>query len=310
MTFSGRFFLVQLLLPSVLAAASATYRHQDGHELDTVQIFPHGGLETHHTLVDEDVELIEASHGEKQGMPMVRSETHGPPKEHPNLEMWKRVTEDWIYHSIRHAGIWSTVVPAMMALAYRASKSMRPPLPMALAAVGTTTMAYLACDWSEKDKDEFAGKVVGGSFMGAVMAFGLLSFIAGVMCCGCCMDSVIEKTKPVGLGVAIGAFVAMNVPYGMAMMACGTVDDDICSSCVKSGQPPCDSVTRTAIQETCKTIALFIAYYLAFGWLTCIIAWAAFGMGCCLICGCCNCKVGEELIRRETKGRPTGQPVK
>lgn len=186
---------------------------------------------------------------------------------------------------------------------------MRPPLPMSLAVVGAGSMAYLACGWADGDQDDFSKKVVGGSFMGGAMAFALLSFIASVMCCGCCMDSVIQKQKPVGGAVVFFAFICMWTPYASAILACNGVADEICAECVKQGLPPCGSPDRSAIEEGCKAIAAFIAYYLAFGWLTAILAWVAFGMGWCLICGCCNCKVGEELAKKQG-GKPVGQPVR
>jgi len=232
-----------------------------------------------------------------------------PLRVNANATTWSVNMRQWIDSAVAHSRVLRQFAPLLPAVITWAARLGGASSPVSLAVIGVTSAVYLGCAWKKKDQELWVQKILAGSAAGGFLALSMVGTASAVMCCGMCIDKVKTNTTRFGVIIIVFAQLAMMIPYGASRGACSTVDDEICKECAKVTSPsgPCTPAEKKAIEDSCNALGFLVVYVAAYGWVAVIFGGVASCMGCCAICGCSDCKLGE--ANNPNRQPIVGQPV-
>lgn len=162
-------------------------------------------------------------------------------------------------------------------------------------AAGEGSCVHQSCAWKEEYAEDWYGKILVGSIVGAVLTI-ITTVVASLpVCCGVMKNS---NLIPIAVALGVVAAICLFIPLITGMATTGGLVDDICNSC----DDGCTEQDRSELTDAIGALGVIVAYIHGFGFIVVILGAVTLCLSCCMCCPCCGPLQQAKLEKQQAAG--------
>lgn len=168
---------------------------------------------------------------------------------------------------------------------------------------------FAGCECDDDCKNDYYGKIVGGTVAAAVIAVIFLVAASVPCCCAVDLDKPMCPKIVGGISIVVGIF-CIFIPGIASYGAADGATNDTCDKCTNG----CTDEEKESIKTVLTGLGVLVAYTVAYGFVACVLGPVAAAVGCCAICPCCGPLKTKQEARKAGQSPPAagtvvGQPA-